>query len=72
MGSHGGPAPLCPTENMSIHLGEQDVELQEGHRAILADLGRVQSRTQQVYAKIGTGAGGAWAGCSQLGLWQLA
>ncbi|XP_059579668.1 protein brambleberry isoform X2 [Alligator mississippiensis] len=39
-------------ENMSIHLGEQDVELQEGHRAILADLGRVQSRTQQVYAKI--------------------
>ncbi|XP_019375282.1 PREDICTED: protein brambleberry-like, partial [Gavialis gangeticus] len=39
-------------ENMSIHLGEQDVELQEGHRAVLADLGRVQSRTQQVYAKI--------------------
>ncbi|XP_025068527.1 protein brambleberry-like [Alligator sinensis] len=39
-------------ENMSIHLGEQDVELQEGHQVILADLSRVQSRTQQVYAKI--------------------
>ncbi|XP_019403637.1 PREDICTED: protein brambleberry-like [Crocodylus porosus] len=39
-------------ENMSIHLGEQDVELQEGHRAVLADLGRVQSRTRQVYTRI--------------------
>ncbi|KAE8599869.1 hypothetical protein XENTR_v10017374 [Xenopus tropicalis] len=39
-------------ENVSSQLVEQDTELQEGHRAILADLTEVRSRSQAVYNKI--------------------
>ncbi|XP_065442460.1 protein brambleberry-like isoform X4 [Chrysemys picta bellii] len=40
-------------ENVSSHLDDQDVELQQGHRAILTDLTQMQRRAQEVYSKIG-------------------
>ncbi|XP_038248233.1 protein brambleberry-like [Dermochelys coriacea] len=39
-------------ENVSSHLDDQDLELQQGHRAILADLTQMQRRAQEVYSKI--------------------
>ncbi|XP_040208141.1 protein brambleberry-like [Rana temporaria] len=39
-------------ENVSSHLTEQDTELNEGHKAILADLSEVRTRSQEVYYKI--------------------
>ncbi|KAM4687618.1 protein brambleberry-like [Discoglossus pictus] len=39
-------------ENVSGQLVEQDTELQEGHKAILADLTEVRSRSHEVYSKI--------------------
>ncbi|KAG8431694.1 hypothetical protein GDO86_020452 [Hymenochirus boettgeri] len=39
-------------ENVSSQLVEQDSELQEGHKAILADLSEVRSRSHAVYTKI--------------------
>ncbi|XP_078541657.1 protein brambleberry-like [Lissotriton helveticus] len=39
-------------ENVSSQLVSQDVELQEGHKLILADLLEVRSRSQEVYDKI--------------------
>ncbi|XP_068091019.1 protein brambleberry-like isoform X2 [Hyperolius riggenbachi] len=39
-------------ENVSGHLMEQDSELQEGHKAILADLSEVRTRSHEVYSKI--------------------
>ncbi|XP_074841686.1 protein brambleberry-like isoform X2 [Carettochelys insculpta] len=41
-------------ENMSSHLDDQDLDLQQGHQAILADLTQMQRRTQEVYSKIET------------------
>ncbi|XP_048338903.1 protein brambleberry-like [Sphaerodactylus townsendi] len=41
-------------ENVSQHLDNQDVDLQEGHRAILKDLTQVQERAQEVYSKLET------------------
>lgn len=42
---------------MSSHLTEQDTELNEGHKAILADLSEVRTRSQEVYYKIGEFSG---------------
>ncbi|KAM9307631.1 protein brambleberry-like [Gastrophryne carolinensis] len=39
-------------ENVSGHLIEQDAELHEGHKAILADLSEVRSRSHEVYFKM--------------------
>ncbi|XP_072266649.1 protein brambleberry-like [Pyxicephalus adspersus] len=39
-------------ENVSSQLIEQDTELQEGHKAILADLSEVRTRSHEVYSKI--------------------
>ncbi|XP_063777203.1 protein brambleberry-like isoform X2 [Pseudophryne corroboree] len=39
-------------ENVSGHLLEQDAEVQEGHRTILADLSEVRARSHEVYSKI--------------------
>ncbi|XP_018427869.1 PREDICTED: protein brambleberry-like [Nanorana parkeri] len=39
-------------ENVSSHLMEQDSELHEGHKAILADLSEVRMRSHDVYSKI--------------------
>lgn len=39
-------------ENVSTQLVSQDVELQEGHKLILADLLEVRTRSQEVYNKI--------------------
>ncbi|KAM8966351.1 protein brambleberry-like [Pelodytes ibericus] len=39
-------------ENVSSQLIVQDVELQEGHKTILADLSEVRSRSHDVYSKI--------------------
>ncbi|XP_053571943.1 protein brambleberry-like [Bombina bombina] len=39
-------------ENVSSQLVEQDTELQKGHKAILADLSEVRSRSHEVYSKI--------------------
>ncbi|XP_075067690.1 protein brambleberry-like isoform X2 [Mixophyes fleayi] len=39
-------------ENVSGHLKEQDAEVQEGHKSILADLSEVRDRSQEVYSKI--------------------
>ncbi|XP_063307046.1 protein brambleberry-like [Pelobates fuscus] len=39
-------------ENVSTQLVVQDTELQEGHKAILADLSEVRSRSHEVYTKI--------------------
>ncbi|CAI5778887.1 Hypothetical predicted protein [Podarcis lilfordi] len=44
-------------ENVSRHLDQQDLELQEGHRAILEDLSQVQRRAQEVYYKTETNLG---------------
>ncbi|KAM3840871.1 LOW QUALITY PROTEIN: protein brambleberry-like [Vipera latastei] len=44
-------------ENVSSHLNQQDVELQEGHQSILRDLSQVQRRAQEVYAKLDTNVG---------------
>nr|XP_028594376.1 protein brambleberry-like [Podarcis muralis] len=44
-------------ENVSRHLDQQDLELQEGHRAILEDLSQVQRRAQEVYSKTETNLG---------------
>ncbi|XP_065442459.1 protein brambleberry-like isoform X3 [Chrysemys picta bellii] len=46
-------------ENVSSHLDDQDVELQQGHRAILTDLTQMQRRAQEVYSKIGVSLGAA-------------
>ncbi|XP_053323906.1 protein brambleberry-like [Spea bombifrons] len=39
-------------ENVSSQLVVQDAELQEGHKAILADLSEVRTRSHDVYSKI--------------------
>ncbi|MEE6462955.1 hypothetical protein FKM82_005711 [Ascaphus truei] len=39
-------------ENVSNQLVEQDTELQDGHKAILADLSEVRNRSHEVYSKI--------------------
>ncbi|XP_033011833.1 protein brambleberry-like [Lacerta agilis] len=44
-------------ENVSRHLDQQDLELQEGHKAILEDLSQVQRRAQDVYSKTETNLG---------------
>ncbi|XP_061463079.1 protein brambleberry-like isoform X3 [Rhineura floridana] len=44
-------------ENVSSHLDHQDMDLQEGHKAILMDLSQVQKRAQEVYSKIETNLG---------------
>ncbi|XP_053251148.1 protein brambleberry-like [Podarcis raffonei] len=44
-------------ENVSRHLDQQDLELQEGHRTILEDLSQVQRRAQEVYSKTETNLG---------------
>ncbi|XP_077207449.1 protein brambleberry-like isoform X2 [Paroedura picta] len=44
-------------ENVSRHLDHQDVDLQEGHKAILKDLTQVQERAQEVYSKLETNLG---------------
>ncbi|KAJ6661453.1 hypothetical protein lerEdw1_014362, partial [Lerista edwardsae] len=44
-------------ENISSHLDNQDMDLQEGHKAILKDLAQVQQRAQEVYSKIDTNLG---------------
>ncbi|XP_053101637.1 protein brambleberry-like isoform X2 [Hemicordylus capensis] len=44
-------------ENVSTHLDNQDMDLQEGHKAILRDLTQVQKRAQEVYSKIETNLG---------------
>ncbi|XP_060099152.1 protein brambleberry-like [Heteronotia binoei] len=44
-------------ENVSKHLDHQDVDLQEGHKAILKDLTQVQERAQEVYSKLETNLG---------------
>ncbi|XP_066479252.1 protein brambleberry-like [Tiliqua scincoides] len=44
-------------ENISNHLNNQDMDLQEGHKAILQDLSQVQQRAQEVYSKIDTNLG---------------
>lgn len=50
------PTAVClalSAENISGHLDNQDLDLQEGHKAILKDLTQVQQRAQEVYSKIG-------------------
>ncbi|XP_034980347.1 protein brambleberry-like [Zootoca vivipara] len=44
-------------ENISRHLDQQDLELQDGHKAILEDLSQVQMRAQDVYSKTETNLG---------------
>ncbi|XP_054841918.1 protein brambleberry-like [Eublepharis macularius] len=44
-------------ENVSKHLDNQDVDLQEGHKAILQDLTQVQERAHEVYSKLETNLG---------------
>ncbi|KAL8181539.1 UNVERIFIED_CONTAM: hypothetical protein K2H54_005578 [Gekko kuhli] len=44
-------------ENVSRHLYNQDMDLQEGHKAILKDLTQVQDRAQEVYSKLESNLG---------------
>ncbi|KAM6457700.1 protein brambleberry-like isoform 2-T4 [Liasis olivaceus] len=44
-------------ENVSHHLDQQDMDLQEGHTSILRDLSQVQTRAQEVYSKIDANLG---------------
>ncbi|XP_063156073.1 protein brambleberry-like [Candoia aspera] len=44
-------------ENVSSHLDQQDMDLQEGHQSILRDLSQVQTRAQEVYSKLDTNLG---------------
>ncbi|XP_028660096.1 protein brambleberry [Erpetoichthys calabaricus] len=45
-------------ENVSKHLKDQSVDLEDGHKAILSDLAEVRIRAQEIYSKIESNAAG--------------